>query len=97
MPEVDTFWSVTLYRRADCLLAPNPIGRYSIGDRTRGLVRDADGGLTIAIQAHDPGPGRNWLPAPADEPFYLTLRLYQPRSAHLEGTFRYPPVARVVG
>jgi acyl-CoA synthetase (NDP forming) len=95
MPEVDTFWSVTLYRREDCLLAPNPIGRHSIGDRTRGLVRDADGGLTIAIQAADPGPGTNWLPAPADEEFYLTLRLYQPRRAHLEGTFLYPPVRRL--
>lgn len=97
MPEVDTFWSVTLYRREDCLLAPNPINRHSIGDRTRGLVRDADGGLTIAIQADDPGPGRNWLPAPAGEAFYLTLRLYQPRAAHLEGTFPYPPVRRIAG
>ncbi len=95
LPEVDTFWSVTLYRREDCLLARNPINRHSIGDRTRGLHRDADGGLTIAIQADDPGPGRNWLPAPAGEAFYLTLRLYQPRRAHLEGTFRYPPVERV--
>jgi acetate---CoA ligase (ADP-forming) len=92
MPEVDAFWSVTLYRRADCLLAANPIGRHSIGDRTRGLLRDADGGLTIAIQADDPGPGKNWLPAPAGEAFYLALRLFQPRRAHLEGAFRYPPV-----
>ena len=95
MPEVDTFWSVTLYRREDCLLARNPINRHSIGDRTRGLLRDADGGLTLAIQADDPGPGENWLPAPAGEGFYLTLRLYQPRRAHLEGTFSYPPVQRV--
>lgn len=95
MPEVDTFWSVTLYRREDCLLARNPINRHSIGDRTRGLLRDADGGLTLAIQADDPGPGKNWLPAPAGEGFYLTLRLYQPRRPHLEGTFSYPPVQRV--
>ncbi|MBU1360893.1 MAG: DUF1254 domain-containing protein [Gammaproteobacteria bacterium] len=96
MPEVDTFWSITLYRREDCLLARNPIGRHSIGDRTRGLSRDADGGLTIAIQAEDPGPASNWLPAPAGEEFYLALRLYQPRKAHLEGSFDYPPVERVV-
>lgn len=93
--QVDSFWSVTLYRRADCLLAPNPIGRHSIGDRTRGLQRDPDGGLSIDIQAEPGGPGRNWLPAPPGEPFYLVLRLYQPRRAHLEGTFRYPPVVRV--
>ena len=93
--QVGAFWSVTLYGREDCLLVANPIGRHSIGDRTRGLQRDADGGLSIAIQAADPGPGHNWLPAPADAPFYLVLRLYQPGPSHLEGRFAYPPVQRV--
>ncbi|MBV6307045.1 acetate--CoA ligase family protein [Candidimonas humi] len=93
-PDVGAFWSITLYRRRDCLLVDNPIGRHSIGDRTRGLLRDADGGLSISIQADDPGPGKNWLPAPPEEGFYLTLRLYQPGRAHLQGTFGYPPVKR---
>ncbi|ANN76091.1 acetate--CoA ligase family protein [Bordetella flabilis] len=93
--QVGAFWSITLYRRSDCLLVANPIGRHSIGDRTQGLRRDPDGGLSICIQADDPGPGRNWLPAPANAGFYLTLRLYQPQRAHLEGTFAYPPVRRV--
>jgi len=92
--EVDSFWSVTLYRRADCLLAANPMGRHSIGDRTQGLHRDPDGGLSIAIQAQAPADESNWLPAP-EEPFYLVLRLYQPRRAHTESTFAYPPVVRV--
>jgi acyl-CoA synthetase (NDP forming) len=94
-PQVGAFWSITLYRRSDCLLVANPIGRHSIGDRTQGLRHDADGGLSICIQAEDPGPGRNWLPAPADAGFYLTLRLYQPKRTHLEGTFEYPPVRRL--
>jgi acyl-CoA synthetase (NDP forming) len=94
-PQVGTFWSITLYRRSDCLLVANPINRHSIGDRTLGLQHDADGGLSIAIQAEDPGPGKNWLPAPPDEGFYLTLRLYQPQRAHLDGTFNYPPVRRL--
>jgi Uncharacterized conserved protein len=93
-PQVGAFWSITLYRRSDCLLVANPIGRHSIGDRTRGLRRDADGGLSIAVQADDPGPDANWLPAPPGEGFYLVLRLYQPGPAHLEGTFTYPPVRR---
>jgi acyl-CoA synthetase (NDP forming) len=93
--QVGAFWSITLYRRSDCLLVANSIGRHSIGDRTQGLLRDADGGLSICIQADDPGPGRNWLPAPAGEGFYLTLRLYQPQRPHLEGTFVYPPVRRL--
>jgi acyl-CoA synthetase (NDP forming) len=93
--QVDAFWSVTLYQREDCLLAPNPINRHSIGDRTRGLVRDADGGMTLCIQADDPGEGRNWLPSPAGKGFYLTLRLYQPRPVHLDRRFAYPPVTKV--
>ncbi|MBO1110608.1 acetate--CoA ligase family protein [Bordetella petrii] len=93
-PRVGAFWSITLYRRSDCLLAANPIGRHSIGDRTPGLQYDEDGGLSISIQAEDPGPAKNWLPAPAGAGFYLTLRLYQPQQAHLEGRFDYPPVRR---
>ena len=94
-PRVGAFWSITLYRRSDCLLAANPIRRHSIGDRTPGLQYDADGGLSISIQADDPGAAKNWLPAPAGEGFYLTLRLYQPEPDHLEGRFDYPPVRRV--
>lgn len=92
LPDVGAFWSITLYGRSNCLLVDNPIGRHSIGDRTAGLKPDKDGGLTISIQADDPGPGRNWLPAPADDGFYLTLRLYQPGPAHLDGSFQYPAV-----
>ncbi len=94
-PQVGAFWSITLYRRSDCLLVANAMGRHSIGDRTRGLLHDADGGLSILIQAEDPGPDKNWLPAPAGEGFYLTMRLYQPACAHLEGTFVYPPLRRL--
>jgi len=94
-PKVDAFWSITLYRRSDCLLVANPINRYSIGDRTQGLRRDTDGGLSIAIQADNPGLGKNWLPTPPGEHFYLTLRLYQPQRPHLEGTFSYPAIERV--
>ncbi|CAM3732775.1 acetate--CoA ligase family protein [Bordetella tumulicola] len=94
-PRVGAFWSITLYRRSDCLLAANPIGRHSIGDRTPGLQYDKDGGLVISIQANDPGPEKNWLPAPAGAEFYLTLRLYQPQPVHLDGVFDYPAVRRV--
>ena len=46
-PPVGAFWSVTMYERLDFFLVENPIGRYSIGDRTEGLHRDADGSLTL--------------------------------------------------
>jgi hypothetical protein len=91
-PKVGAFWSLTVYRRSDCLLVDNPIGRHSIGDRTPGLRLDADAGLTIRLQSFDPGPGANWLPVPASGLFYVVLRLYQPHADHLEHRFRYPPL-----
>ena len=93
-PEVDGFWSLTMYRKADYLLVDNSIQRYSIGDRTPALRNDADGGLTI-ILSHRPPPGDvNWLPAPAEN-FYVTLRLYLPHSSHLERRFVYPAVTMI--
>jgi hypothetical protein len=94
-PRVGAFWSLTMYRRSDCLFVDNPIGRYSIGDRTPGLRRDAGGGLTIRIQAEDPGADHNWLPAPAQEPLYVVLRLYQPHADHLAFRYEYPPLWRL--
>jgi hypothetical protein len=84
-----------MYRRSDCLFVANPIHRYSIGDRTPGLRHDADGSLAIRIQAEDPGPEHNWLPAPQGEPFYVVLRLYQPQADHLEHRYTFPPLRRL--
>ncbi|MCW5641620.1 MAG: DUF1254 domain-containing protein [Rhodoferax sp.] len=96
MPPVDAFWSITLYRASDYFLVPNPIERYSIGDRTPGLVYDADGGLTITI-AHtaplDAEQRANWLPAPEDR-FFLCLRAYLPRPELLDGRYRLPDPQR---
>lgn len=94
-PKVGAFWSLTLYRRSDCLLVANPKHRYSIGDRTPGLQADADGSLAVRIQADDPGPGFNWLPSPVGELFYVVLRLYQPHVDHLEYRYVYPPLRRL--
>ena len=95
LPRVGAFWSITLYRRSDCLLVANPLGRHSIGDRTPGLRRDRDGALSLRIQAQAPGESWNWLPCPAGEDFYLVLRLYEPQAPHLDGTFAYPALQRL--
>lgn len=79
LPPVDAFWSITLYA-PDRFMVPNPIERHSIGDRTPGLERDADGGLTLEIGHAAPRRQANWLPAPAGR-FYLALRMYMPRPA----------------
>jgi len=63
LPPVDAFWSVTLYD-SDRFLYANALGRHSIGDRTAGLLRDADGGLSLQIGHVCPPRAANWLPAP---------------------------------
>ncbi|QEC46521.1 DUF1254 domain-containing protein [Baekduia soli] len=95
LPPVRPFWSLTLYDR-NVLFYDNPLDRYAIGDRTQGLRRDADGGLTILVSHADPGAARrsNWLPAPSG-PFSLYLRLYEPAAAARSGAWRPPDVVRV--
>jgi hypothetical protein len=75
---------------------PNPINRYAIGDRTPGLTKDADGGLTIYIQSTSPGKDResNWLPSPARGMFYLVMRTYMPGKEIVEQQWAPPPVVR---
>ena len=104
-PPAQAFWSVTLYD-ADRFLFPNPRQRHAIGDRTRGLRRDADGGLTIHVSHQPPEPApaldasglanavqlSNWLPAPPGR-FYLILRLYYPGDG-VRG-WRVPPMKRL--
>lgn len=93
-PPVEGFWSVTMYDVPDFFLVANEIGRYSMGDRTPGLVTDADGGVTITMSHARPADAANWLPAPAGE-FRPVLRMYVPGPAVLDGTYRLPPVVRL--
>ena len=94
LPPVRAFWSLTLYDRRS-FLVENPIDRYAIGDRTRGLRRGADGSLTLYVQRSAPGGARraNWLPAPAGR-FRLTMRLYEPKAAALSGRWKPPAIRR---
>lgn len=98
LPPVSQFWSLTMYLFKNGFLVPNPINRYSLGDRTEGMIHGPDGSLTIFIQPEeptDPNQRANWLPAPKGEPFYLTLRLYGPSQAAVEGEWTPPPVQKV--
>lgn len=97
LPPVDAFWSVTLYDARSYMLVDNPIDRYAIGDRTPGLRRDADGGLTLCIQHARPAgeaAQANWLPAPPGD-FYLCLRAYLPRAELLDGRHALAPLQRI--
>jgi len=79
LPDVKAFWSLTMYG-VDNNLVANPINRYKLGSLPEGAMKmDADGGLTLYVQAESPGKDKesNWLPAPEEE-FYLVLRTYLP-------------------
>ncbi|MNN79015.1 hypothetical protein D3C81_1956210 [compost metagenome] len=97
LPQVGAFWSLTMYDKGDCMLVENPIGRYSLGDRSPSLRYEPDGSLRLHLGAAAPRDAAhhgNWLPAPAG-PFYVALRLYVPREAHLGKTFSYPGIQAV--
>ena len=87
-PEVTEFWSLTMYNLPQRLLVDNPIGRYSIGDRTEDLILDGEV-LTITLAAQDPGAGKNWLPTPQG-PFFMVMRLYGPGDSIINGDWPRP-------
>ena len=94
LPPVHAFWSLTLYG-PDRFLVANDLHRYAISDRTPGIVRNSDGSLDLYVGHNAPaGHETNWLPAPAG-PFQLSLRMYLPEPAILNGTYRLPPLQRV--
>ncbi len=93
LPPNYAFWSLTM-GDAQNHFVPNPINRYSVGDRS-GLVPNADGSVDIYIQNTAPaGHETNWLPAPAGN-FKLWLRAYQPGPSILNGKYQVPPVQEV--
>jgi hypothetical protein len=97
LPPVNAFWSLTMYELPSSLLTENPLNRYLINSpMLKDLVKDADGGYTIAIQHDSPGGERekNWLPAPAG-PFLVVLREYWPKAEALDGTWKVPPLIAV--
>lgn len=67
------WWSVTMYG-ADHYLVDNAAGIYS--RHAANLAAAGDGSYVVAISPR-PQPA-NWLPAPAQGAFSVTLRLYNP-------------------
>ena len=77
-PPVKAFWSLTMYSVPDFYLVENPINRYSIGDRTPGVILDDDGALTITI-SHERPAGEQGSGQLAPQPG----RRLPPRHAHV--------------
>ena len=94
LPPVNWFWSLTLYDAETTAMYPNPIERYSIGDRIEGIQFGDDGSFTLTIGHAEPENKSNWLPAP-EGAFYLILRLYAAKPEVLAGKWTPPPVRRI--
>jgi hypothetical protein len=97
LPPVHAFWSLTMYELPASLLVANPINRYLLNSPMLPDFKvDKDGGLTFYIQNTSPGKDKesNWLPAPKG-PFRAVLRLYWPKDAALDGTWKNPPMQLV--
>lgn len=92
IPPAGAFWSLVAYDLKTRDLIENPIRRYSIGDRTPGLRKNADGSLDIRISREAPAEGTsNWLPV-GPGTFYLVVRIYEPGPAVFDGSYALPPL-----
>jgi hypothetical protein len=95
LPPAKFFWSMTMYSLPDRHLVANPIKRYSIGDRTKGLIYGADGSLDVYVQHTSPGAEHeaNWLPAP-EGAYDLIMRIYGPGQEVFDGKWKFPEPRR---
>jgi hypothetical protein len=90
--QAKAFWSLSMYEKdaeGRLFFTPNTLNRYSIGDRTPGLQRKADGTIEVLLQREAPVDTRNWLPTPAGA-YAITLRAYLPSEAMRRGEAPLP-------
>ncbi|HEX5500685.1 MAG TPA: DUF1214 domain-containing protein, partial [Thermomicrobiales bacterium] len=92
-PPVRGFWSLTAYT-AERFLVPNPIDRFAIRGSDP-IAKNPDGSFDLVVQATSSGSEHeaNWLPVPA-APCSLTLRMYWPEDAALDGSWPMPTIVK---
>ena len=96
LPPANAFWSLTMYD-AQSFLVENRTNRYNIAGWMP-LAYNSDGSLDVYIQRDPPGGGKesNWLPTPPST-FSVTLRVYWPKEAMLDGAWKPPGIRKVEG
>jgi hypothetical protein len=96
LPPAAAFWTLSAYATDTATLLDTRTGRYSIGSATKGLISAPDGGLDVYVSSEAPEDRErraNWLPV-RTAPFFLVLRLYDPKPAP-DGGYAFPPVVAV--
>ncbi|MDY7225340.1 DUF1254 domain-containing protein [Hyalangium rubrum] len=96
LPPVNAFWSVTMYDEQG-FQVPNAINRFSLGTRNNLVPDPSDGSVTVYVERSmdETDPRRsNWLPAPQQGAFNLTLRLYSPKQEAVNADWHPPPISR---
>lgn len=101
MPPCTAFWSLTAYGE-DLYLVENELDRWSLSDRTPGLIYGEDGSLTVVLSAARPPLGGiaikqeaiNWLPVPEGR-YMLGLRVYEGTHDVVACRWFPPPLAPV--
>ena len=93
-PPAGAFWSYTLYN-SEGFAVENSLNRATLSS-WMDLKYNSDGSLDLYMGPTSPGKDKesNWLPAPSDKAWNLTLRLYAPERAAREGTWTPPPVKK---
>lgn len=93
-PSKANVWSISPYR--DNFYVRNSIDRYGILS-SMPLKFNTDGSLDVYLQGTLPGPDKesNWLPVPRSGAYNVTVRVYQPGGALLDGSYKLPPITRV--
>lgn len=97
-PPTNEFWSITMYT-VEGYLVPNQYQKYSVSSQQE-LTYGPNNEIHITISVNNPidNPSydvpsyTNWLPAPDNDSFDLTLRIYWPKDAVLTGVWLPPPV-----
>ncbi|WP_456311587.1 DUF1254 domain-containing protein [Pseudomonas shirazensis] len=97
LPQAKYFWSITMYNLPKRFLVPNPISRYSIGNKSKGLKYESNGDLIFYLQAASPGKEKesNWLPTPKTERFMFVMRIYGPQADVINNVWKMPLAEKV--
>ena len=99
LPPLDEpgFWSLTMYRPPTACWSPTRSAATRPGSARPGFVSATTARRRSSWPRRLPDgvPEANWLPAPADEPFQVGLRLYYPTEAIRDGAWFPPPIRKI--